>query len=258
MAIENQKFGKGITLAGGFDLGAKAPLDSRGTVATIEERDAHVTGNRVYEGMLVFVEADKKTYQYVNNAWVEFGSNAANLESEIVNDLTTGGENKILSAEQGKVLKGLIDAEAERAAGVEQDLSAAIDGIQGDLDVLETLVGSLPEGTSAKDIVDYVNIKTSGISTDAALSELQGQLNGVQGEVATIKGDYLKSTDKTALQEQITANAEGIDAVRELIPEDLESLGFYAQDTEPVDAKPGVLWLDTSVEVMPSAEGVSF
>ena len=63
MAVE---FGKGITLAGGFDLGAKAPLDSRLTVATIADRDAHVTNNRAYEGMLVYVEADKVTYQYVD------------------------------------------------------------------------------------------------------------------------------------------------------------------------------------------------
>ena len=82
MAIE---FGKGIALAGGFDLGAKAPLDSRLTVATIEERDAHVTGNRAYEGMLVYVEADKITYQYVadaegNLSWKEFGFNEINFD----------------------------------------------------------------------------------------------------------------------------------------------------------------------------------
>ena len=44
-------FGKGITVASGFYLGAKAPLDSRLTVKTIEERNAHVSGNRAYEGM---------------------------------------------------------------------------------------------------------------------------------------------------------------------------------------------------------------
>ena len=40
------KFGKGIGVAAGFDLGAQKPLDSRYTVADIEERDAHVEGNR--------------------------------------------------------------------------------------------------------------------------------------------------------------------------------------------------------------------
>lgn len=31
-------------------------------------------------------------------------------QGDVVNDLTTGGTNKALSAEQGKVLKGLVDA----------------------------------------------------------------------------------------------------------------------------------------------------
>ena len=117
MAIE---FGKGIALAGGFDLGAKAPLDSRLTVATIEERDAHVTGNRAYEGMLVYVEADKKTYQLIDNTWKEFGFNAENLQAEIVDDLVTDDGSKVLSARQGKVLKDALDAEILRAQEAEE------------------------------------------------------------------------------------------------------------------------------------------
>ena len=47
----------------------------------------------------------KTTYNYK-------GTVAANLveDKDIVNDLTTGGANKVLSAEQGKTLKGLIDS----------------------------------------------------------------------------------------------------------------------------------------------------
>ena len=47
----------------------------------------------------------KTTYNYE-------GTVAANLveDKDIVNDITTGGTNKVLSAEQGKTLKGLIDA----------------------------------------------------------------------------------------------------------------------------------------------------
>lgn len=47
----------------------------------------------------------KTTYNYE-------GTIAVNLveDKDIVNDLTTGGTNKVLSAEQGKVLKGLVDA----------------------------------------------------------------------------------------------------------------------------------------------------
>lgn len=87
--------------------------------------------------------------------------------------------------------------------------------VQGEVDALEELVGVLPEGTAAKDVVDYVNIKTAGIATDAALEELQGQLSGVQGEVATIKANYLDGDDKTELEGKINAKADqtALDAV---------------------------------------------
>lgn len=62
-------FGKGIPLASGFDFGAKLPLDSRYSVNTIEERDAHVTNNRVYEGMLVYVISEETLYKYSNGMW---------------------------------------------------------------------------------------------------------------------------------------------------------------------------------------------
>lgn len=55
----------------------------------------------------------KTTYNYE-------GTVAANLleDKDIVNNLTTGGTNKVLSAEQGKTLKGLIDS--SKPAGFDQ------------------------------------------------------------------------------------------------------------------------------------------
>jgi chaperonin cofactor prefoldin len=123
-------------------------------------------------------------------------------------------------------VQGKLDAEIARAKGAEEVNAASakkaqddVDALklvvdtkapQSELDALEALVGVLPEGTSAKDVVDYVNVKTAGIATDAALAELQGQVNGVQGKVATIEGDYLKGADKTELEGKIaTAQAAG-------------------------------------------------
>lgn len=110
-------------------------------------------------------------------------------------------------------LKTTLDADIDAVEGKADAAQAAADAAQGDVDALETLVGVLPEGTTATSVVDYVNVKTAGIATDAALAELNGQVAAVQGEVATIKGDYLKGADKTALQDQITANAGAIDAI---------------------------------------------
>ena len=86
MAIDNQ-FGKGIGLAAGFDLGAQKPLDARIAVNTVAERDAHVTENRAYEGMIVYVAEDNMTYQLVKGeeegqlVWKEFGFNKADFDA---------------------------------------------------------------------------------------------------------------------------------------------------------------------------------
>ena len=93
-----------------------------------------------------------------------------------------------------------VDAKADAA-------QAAADKAQGEVDALELLVGTLPEGTSAKDVVDYVNVKTAGIATDAALGELQGQVSAAQDAIDAIEADYLKAADKTELSDLITAEA---------------------------------------------------
>ena len=117
-------FGKGITVASGFDLGAKAPLDSRATVKTIEERDAHLTGNRAYEGMLVYVEADKKTYQLVDGQWKIFGFDNKQFEANVEDTLESDSQTTALSAKQGKVLKGMIDAQSNQLSTVDGKVDA--------------------------------------------------------------------------------------------------------------------------------------
>lgn len=90
-----------------------------------------------------------------------------------------------------------------------------VQAVQDNVDALADLVGELPEGTSATSVVDYVNIKTAGIATDAALEELNNQVAGLQTAVQGIQGDYLTSTDKAELQGGISSNADAIAAVKE-------------------------------------------
>lgn len=254
MAIENAKFGKGIALAGGFDLGAKAPLDSRLTVATIEERDAHVEGNRAYDGMLVFVEANKITYQYIlgedgTGEWKEFGFNEADFVAHVANDLVTDDEAKALSAAQGVVLKGLIDGEIERAGEAEEGLQAAIDEVA-------ELVGELPEGTSAKTIREYVDLKTSGIATDVALEELNNQVSGLQTSVQEIKGDYLKEEDKTELSNAIAGEAELARAAEKANADAIKAISDnYLKSTDKEELQGNIDEVATAVELL--TNGVS-
>lgn len=94
--MSDKFFGKGIPLASGFDLGAKAPLDARIMVQNIQERDAHVTKNRAFAGMLVFVIDEGKTYRYNGHEW-EFIPSEADVQLMIADAQFTGGGNVDLS-----------------------------------------------------------------------------------------------------------------------------------------------------------------
>ena len=65
----SEHFGKGIPLASGFDLGAKIPLDSRSVVDYDSELQEHITSNRAYAGMRVFVKETKTLYYYDGSSW---------------------------------------------------------------------------------------------------------------------------------------------------------------------------------------------
>lgn len=67
MAIDKTYMGGavygGIQLANGFDLQAKAPLDSRDVVPEYAGLQALIDGNAAYEGMVVYDEETKKHYK---------------------------------------------------------------------------------------------------------------------------------------------------------------------------------------------------
>lgn len=65
MAIENTYLnGEGVQLGTShFDLQAQKPLDSRARVATYAGLQALIDGKAAYDGMIVYVEEDQKTYQ---------------------------------------------------------------------------------------------------------------------------------------------------------------------------------------------------
>lgn len=110
---------------------------------------------------------------------------------------------------------------------------------QGEVDALELVVGTLPEGSAS--VVDYVNKKTEGIATDTALGELQNAVDTVEADVATIKGDYLTSANETALNNAITAEAnraKGIEGGLESRLADVEA--DYLKDTDKTALQEGI------------------
>ena len=99
MAIEKTYLlGKNITLGCGFDLQAKAPLDSRQVVPEYDGLQALINGNAAYEGMIVYDEETKKTYQaqIVDDVlkFREFGINESELKDLIASETTAAMEFK--------------------------------------------------------------------------------------------------------------------------------------------------------------------
>ena len=108
---------------------------------------------------------------------------------------------------------------AAKKAGDDAAAAAAVaDGkavaAQGEVDALETYVGTFTHET-AKSVVEYINAKTDGIATSGNLEALGTRVTAVEGDVATIKGDYLKSSDKTALEGAIEDVQGAVDAEKE-------------------------------------------
>ena len=136
--MSDTSYGKGISIASGFDLGAKLPLDSRSIAYTIEERDAHVDNGRAYEGMLCYVIGDKTTYQYTGTEWKVFGFDIKDIVVPLENNLTSNATDRALAANQGRVLKELIDALEANTYSKEE-----IDEIKRLLDQEDIRIGQL-------------------------------------------------------------------------------------------------------------------
>lgn len=136
-------------------------------------------------------------------------------------------------------VQGKLDEEVIRAKAREDEVAGLANTAQSEVDALETLVGALPEGTAATSVVDYVNLKTAGIATDAALGELNNQVAGLQTAVQGITADYLKATDKTELSDAIAAEETRATGVESGLRTDVDAIkGDYlkAADAESLQA----------------------
>lgn len=105
---------------------------------------------------------------------------------------------------------------AAKKAGDDAAAAAAVaDGkavaAQGEVDALESYVGTIPETAEATNIVAYVQEKTAGIATDTALEELTGRVAQAETDIDNIEKDYLKAADKTELNGLIAAVQTAVD-----------------------------------------------
>lgn len=106
--------------------------------------------------------------------------------------------------------KGVADAAAAKAAA---------DAAQGDVDALETFVGSLPEGETSATVVEYIAKKTTGIASDSALQALAGRVTTAEGEIDTLQSEMDAVEAKAAANESAIGvlNGDGTGSVKKQI-----------------------------------------
>lgn len=148
-----------------------------------------------------------------------------------------------------------IAAEKARAEAAEATALKAAQDAQKDVDALETLVGVLPEGTTAATVVEYVNKKTEGIATSGALAELQAQVTEHEKSLAVLEGDAetagsVANVAKAAAVAEVAAVVAGADAsfdtlkeIADWIANDTTGAAAMANDIAALEALVG----DTAV-----------
>ena len=99
-------------------------------------------------------------------------------------------EGTLNNAYPGQVLAVVTDAET---VIYYIDANMALQPVGNTKDVM-AYIGDIPEGSTAETIIEYINAKTSGIATDAALSELQ---EAVANKVDKEDGKGLSTNDLT-------------------------------------------------------------
>ena len=216
-------FGKGITIASGFDLSAKTPLDSRAVVNNFDELEEHVRNNRVYEGMIVYVISEQKTVQYINSSWIPFGTDAYEGTNIVIDNLNSLLANASLSANQGRILREMIETlqgnyytkeEIDEIREILENQDIEISQIVGDLEqffpkkisYFENDMNYLTED-NLEETLKYITIpaKTSDLINDAGYITQENLEENVVSKIP-IKTSQLENDAGYITQENIEEN----------------------------------------------------
>ena len=208
-------YGKGITVASGFDLGAKAPLDHRIVVDTIADRDAHVTGNRAYEGMIVFVKEDQTTYQLVMQTpkegepalgWKVFGADAVDLSEYAKMDYV---DQQIANAVTG----GKLDLSAyAKVADMNAELAKKVDKVEGKSLIDDTEIARLA------DVKNYDDTEVRGLINGKADAGHVHSYNDLTDKpvIPSIEGLATETYVNGKVADLVASAPETLDTLKEL------------------------------------------
>lgn len=140
---------------------------------------------------------------------------AAQSAAKDYTDAEVAKANQAAATADGKADKAQEAADkAQEAADKAQE---AADQAQDEVDALETYVGTIPTTSQSKDIIQYIQEKTSGIASDQALQELTGRVAENERDILAIEGKLvdIESTVVAEISAEVAAEkerAEGIES----------------------------------------------
>lgn len=169
-----------------FEPTGQSALDARLYVDSLADLyTAYDDANNFYPYMVVTVGDEEAQYMLINPTnkgtaagWKRVDAGGSK-QVEVVNDLTSGGIDKALSAEQGKVLKGLVDDKV--------DSVSAGDGIAISGTATSPIVGVEIDSTSESFLTVGANgIKLAGVQSaiDSAKNEALEEANSKVASVS--------------------------------------------------------------------------
>ena len=236
--MSEEFYGKSIPITSGFDLGAKSPLDTRSIVNTIEERNAHVIGNRVYEGMKVYVLAEKKEYRYNGNDWEEVGG----ITDEQLEKLTIAYEH------------------SQTPHVTETDLNSKVDKVEGKSLISDTEIERLANVDNYDDTEIRAELNNKANISDLHQHANKEALDGITADKVTswdnksdFDGDYNSLTNKPTIPSKTSELVNDSTYVTESgvleIIENSGGIGGATEvsqgETEPTEESV-LLWIDTT------------
>lgn len=162
---------KGITVASGFKLQAKALLDAREGVETLAERDELVTLNAVTEGLKVYVKENKTLYVYNGTGWDELSKG-----SGYTHPTSPGNKHIPAGGTSGQILKYKADGEAQWAD--EKTYTEATQSAAGLLSAADKKkLDGVEEGANKTTVDDALNdTSTNPVQNKAVNAALAGKV----------------------------------------------------------------------------------
>lgn len=156
-----------------------------------------------------YVEVGNMLVKSNGTTWVQV--NAQKTTEELIEDLKLADYATVVYVDEELDKKA--DASVIDAMYTNDEIDAAIKVATDAVAALDTKVGDIPTTSDAKTIIEYIDDKTSGIATDAALAELQKDVDALEEASAThATKSEVEAVDGKFADYTKTADQQGIDA----------------------------------------------